>query len=205
MIVSTERKFLFVHIQRTGGGSVSRLLRRNVPDARRFMMPHAHASDALRRLGPAYHDYYSFAFVRNPWDRMVSWFTMLKRQVHKTRHRWSVYKFAAATAGFEAFLNATEVRRNGRARYSLAFTQSDYLTDESGYLIVNDVFRLENMEADCRRMAERCGFSFTAIPHNHRTRHAHYSTFYTPETRQIVAARFAADIERFGYTFNIPE
>jgi hypothetical protein len=203
MIKSESHSFLFIHIQRTGGGSVSRMLRANVPDARRFLMPHSHAQEALEKLGNRYPHFYKFSFVRNPWERMVSWFAMLTRHVRQvSKPGWNRYKFAAATSGFENFLNADAVKRVGKSHYSLAFNQLDYLMDTAGNLLVDDVFRLENFTSDCQLMAARCGFVLPRVFHTHKIQHAHYSTYYTPSTKQLIADRFARDIDYLGYRFD---
>src|SRR5215212_1801647 len=72
-----EPKFIFIHIQKTGGVSISNLLRRYIPTTTRGRGPrHITARRALRQVeNPG--DYFNFAFVRNPWDRLVSWYTMI--------------------------------------------------------------------------------------------------------------------------------
>ncbi|MGE5626406.1 MAG: hypothetical protein ACM3ZT_12760 [Bacillota bacterium] len=59
----------FIHVHKTGGQFVNRLLLQHLPDARRvgYHLPRSEAPADLRRL-PA------FAFVRNPWDWYVSWY-----------------------------------------------------------------------------------------------------------------------------------
>jgi hypothetical protein len=63
------RECLFIHLHKTGGQFVNRLLLEHLPDARRvgYHLPRSEAPDGLRAL-PA------FAFMRNPWDWYVSWY-----------------------------------------------------------------------------------------------------------------------------------
>ena len=39
-------------------------------------------------------------------------------------------------------------------------------------------------------------------PHRNRSGHKDYRTYYTDETRDLVAEAFRGDIETFGYTFD---
>ena len=78
MLISDERRMLFVHIPKTGGASVEQLLREMCPDAR-SVGKQRHAR--LRRIltqHPELEGYWSFGFVRNPWARMVSWYAMIE-------------------------------------------------------------------------------------------------------------------------------
>lgn len=63
------RELLFIHLHKTGGQFVNRLLLEHLPDARRigYHLPRSEAPEELRAL-PA------FAFMRNPWDWYVSWY-----------------------------------------------------------------------------------------------------------------------------------
>src|SRR5690606_6950580 len=99
MIVSRRHGIVFIHIWKTGGtsiatalenhlslrASVGEMLRRriaarwNVLFRRPVLGKHAYAVDISQRLGAAYEQYFSFAFVRNPWDWLVSWYTFVRR------------------------------------------------------------------------------------------------------------------------------
>jgi hypothetical protein len=62
-------RLLFIHVHKTGGQFVNRLLLEHLPGARRmgYHLPRSEAPAEQRDL-PA------FAFVRNPWDWYVSWY-----------------------------------------------------------------------------------------------------------------------------------
>ena len=77
MRVSDSQRLLFVHIPKTGGATVERVLDNNVDDIR-FERSRRHdtLSEILERE-PDLSAYWTFGFVRNPWSRMVSWWAMI--------------------------------------------------------------------------------------------------------------------------------
>ncbi len=56
----------------------------------------------------------------------------------------------------------------------------------NGELLVDFIGRLENFDADLRKVCERTGIELETVPHKNRSDHTHYRELYTPETEQIV-------------------
>ncbi|RKZ44139.1 MAG: hypothetical protein DRR16_03365 [Candidatus Parabeggiatoa sp. nov. 3] len=77
MLINRTQKFLFIHIQRTGGSSIRKVLTEAFPDTKYFLGSHDHALWAKPHLDSEWPNYYKIAFVRNPWERMFSWYTMI--------------------------------------------------------------------------------------------------------------------------------
>lgn len=127
---------------------------------------------------------YTFAFVRNPWDRLVS-----------------CYRDKIG-GELDDFTNFSE---SGVAHCLAHFrSQHDYLTNLSGDIAVDFVGRYENLVSDFQHLAHEIG-----LPSNtklHRLQAApkvvDYADYYTPDTRNVVATRFAQDIELFSYQFD---
>jgi hypothetical protein len=88
VLVSDSRKLVFVHIQKTGGVTVLRLLQKNIPDLRTVVARHAFASQGMEKLD-GWDEYFRFAFVRNPWDRLVSWHTMIRTAQEIKARPWN--------------------------------------------------------------------------------------------------------------------
>jgi hypothetical protein len=170
-----------------------------------MMAWHAHAKDALERLGPArFARFYCFGIVRNPWERLLSWHTMLASKP-LDRHRspegsWAAYRNSVRRIPFSEFLEKTAVLPYGGCQFSFAFNQVDYLCDAQGKLLA-EVFRFEDYRASCRTIGERLGIDLSAMTHRSLSSHPPYRKCYTAETREIVAQRFRRDIEMFGYDF----
>lgn len=200
---SDSHRLLFVHIPKTGGASVERLLDRHLDDSQGQGSRH----DTLREIlemEPALTDYWIFGFVRNPWARMVSLWSMIdtagrsaEAGDESNRRKFETYPVWRAVRGydFETFLTrgADEVERLRRTQVDFLYTpqrQPDFIG------------RTENISEDINVVRDRIGLPITgSLPHRHKGSHGPYRDFYTPSLRDRVAQLFAADIEAFGYEF----
>ncbi len=211
MLISRSKKFLFVHIQKTAGRSFEAVLKENIPDLETFMGTHDHARWAKDKLGDEWADFYKVAFVRNPWDRLVSWYTMIrekgemtwrKRILGKRRYNDLTQYVLANSNSFEEFIyNCTDTIDDIDGRKSIIYNQLDYLSDEGGSLIVDFVGRFENLASDSKKVFEQLGFENASLPHKNSSKHRNYRTYYTEETREEVRRMYSRDIEFFGYEF----
>jgi hypothetical protein len=214
MIISPGRRYIFVHIPKTGGTSMAvalearahrddiligdspkALRRRNRLrglTARGRIWKHATLSDIDGIVTPAQIDtMLCFCLVRNPWDRMVSYYHWLRDQsfdhpaVALARH-----------TDFGGFLSDPANRAS-----IAAWPYGRYMRDATGREKADLFVRLEHLEQDMAPLAAHLGF-VPVLPHVNRSERAPgYRGYYDTSTRAIVADICAADIERFGYSF----
>jgi len=209
MLISHHNRFLFIHIQKTAGSSLSQLLKENVADLSSFRGTHDHALWAKSAGGFIWEDYYKFAFVRNPWDRLVSWYMMITQHSQRLLLEQPGYehnllwRYVLENAdSFESFIhNCTACIDDVDGRKSFVFNQLDYLTDEAGNCIVDFIGRFETFSADTLKLCDALGLDNVAISHTNTSTHAHYRDYYNDVTRRLVAQRFAKDIDYFSYQF----
>ncbi|GAA2134086.1 sulfotransferase family 2 domain-containing protein [Nocardioides bigeumensis] len=209
MIVSDSARVLFVHVQKTGGLTVQDLLRHALPDA----VPvqglgggrHARLGAALK-VRPELRDYFVFGFVRNPWARMWSWYSMVQRRreaveagsefmTEKLGRNQFWAKVMTDFPDFETFVlqGSDEVKR-------LRTPQVRYLRAPGRR--ADFVGKTENLEADVREVFGRLGLSLPGeIPRNNAGPPDDYRTHYTPVARERVAELFDQDVRAFGYSF----
>lgn len=205
MLVSDKHKLVFVHIQKTGGATITNILREYTPDVRGLGARHQFAVQGQKKLGASWDDYFKFAFVRNPWARLVSWHAMIRRAEKRgARPQNKLWRYAQQnSSNFDEFIRlcTDEIQVGRGVRYSFTYNQLDYVTDEKGEFLVDFVGRLENFDDDLRTVLTKTGISLEAVPQYNRSKHGHYSEMYTPETEEIVRRRFERDIDFFGYEF----
>lgn len=143
-------------------------------------------------LIPSLDGLFAFSLVRNPWDRMVSYYHWLRGQ--------SFDHPAVALAGqmpFDDFVQAAHVRASMRASPA-----RHYMTDAQGREKCDAYIRLEAFDEDAAPLWAHLGFSLVLPKANTSAREADFRTYYGNDARQAVAEDCAEDIERFGYRFD---
>ncbi len=143
-------------------------------------------------LVPTLDGLFAFTLVRNPWDRMVSYYHWLRGQ--RFDHP------AVALAGqlpFEDFVQAGQVRASMQASPA-----RHYMTDVSGQERCNAYIRIETLEQDAQPLWDHLGFALALPRANTSDRDADFRTYYSDMARQAVAEDCGEDIERFGYSFD---
>jgi hypothetical protein len=214
MLLSYTPSFIFLHVDKVAGSSIqvalaryaeprknSRLRRKLVWLGalnqiahlyRALEFPEHVTADTVRRClpGEVYATAFKFAFVRNPYDRLVSRYAFLRNSVRHRDHRRVM-----RLKGFEEFIH-WEIRRN-------RVSQHRYVTDAKGRLIVDFVGRYEELHRDFANVCSRLGLA-AELALNNVVGHPDYRTYYTPRTRALVARSCAYDLELFDYDFDGP-
>ena len=178
--------FVFVHINKTGGTSVSRALG--------LRRRHRTARELQLEYGELWTKKFRFSIVRNPWDRVVSHYHY--------RVKTNESGLADEQLAFRDWVILAYQENNPKYcdKPKQFGAQWNWLIDESGNCIVDYIMRFENLEEDfnalCRRINRRA-----SLPHLNSSDHADYRSYFDDETKEIIAGRFKVDLEKFGYEF----
>ena len=199
-------KTIFVHNQKTAGMSIEKYMFERLSGSKLFLERHAYVEDGINKLGEkAWEEYFSFGFVRNPWSRLVSWYTMIvETPPDKPNKLWN-YVHRNSNSFNEFVENCTDelvdVRDGFNYRKSFTRNQFDYFTDSEGEISVDFIGRFENLQEDLDKVLARLGLPRYTLPIVNATKKKDYRTYYDDDTRKIVGIRFKKDIDHFGYTF----
>ncbi|MBT8488005.1 MAG: sulfotransferase family protein [Gemmatimonadetes bacterium] len=181
------------------------------------------------RIRDEYPDYFTFAFVRDPWDRVASVYfgkvkpgkyvlylprlTMLP--VRMTWVYWLLSKLGldrvaipfmrgpliTPDISFDDFVALVAGTEDSDLDPHLR-GQLSFLTDERGRLIPDFVGRSEDMRASLEEVGRTLGVEIQQVPRLGATKGQkgrNYSRFYSERTWELVRRRFQEDIEAFGY------
>lgn len=207
MIVSHRHRFVFTAIPKTGTHSVRHALRTHLgPDdmeqARLFVekafpipelarIGHGHISLAEVRpfLGEQeFGSYLKFAFVRNPFDRFISYCAFAtSREGTFDRDPKRVMRHFLFTAP--------------PMQHIIFRPQHLFITGPDGALLADAVGKVEEMQASYDAIAARIGIATTPLDHANRSRRGAYRDYYDQETIDGVAKIYARDLDLFGYDY----
>ncbi len=216
MIISHSRRYIFVHIPKTGGTSLALALESkamkddiligDTPKAKRRrkrvkalqtsarLWKHSTLSDIVDLMPKTgFQGYFVFTLVRNPWDRMVSYYTWARAQT------FDHPAIALARAvDFSSFLSDTQtqaaVARNG---------YETYVRDATGRERCDLYMKIEELPDGIALIEERLGLRLPVPPKiNTSERARDWRGYYSDADAARVASLCKADIARFGYRFD---
>ena len=208
VIISNRHRFIFAAIPKTGTHAVRQALREHLADDdleqvglfinKRFpwqdlaAIQHGHLS--LRQVRPflgeeAFADAFKFAFVRNPFDRFVSYcaFMMRNGDAFQTQPQAVMRHFL--------FIEPPE-------GHVLFQSQASLLLDEDAQTLLTDqVGRVEDMQGSYDAICAQIGIASRPLDRVNATKRQDYRRYYDQALIEAVTARYAQDLDLFGYSF----
>lgn len=193
-----QQKCIFVHVPKTAGTSMSRAI---------FGGPGAGHTDVRGyQLGLSkseWQGFYSFAFVRNPWDRCFSAYRYLKSgNLNKNNLAWSSRNLEKSKNFSDficKFLNAETMVQNHVFR-----PQFRYICTVGNRISVDFVGKFERIEEDFNRVLSKLERQSIGLPKLNKSGPPfNYQEHYSPEAAEKVSELYATDIELFGYRYKV--
>lgn len=186
--------FVFVHIPKTAGkGVVYSLFGED-------FLGHNYASNYKKREPDFFEKSFSFAFVRNPWDRLVSAYHYLySRKAGPVGNEFAEKFINQAT--FKEFVADFSRRKDLYTQWTHFIPQSRFVKDANGDVIVDFIGRFENLASDYQIIRDRMGIKGADLVVKNRSIHAEYWSYYDYTSAMLVADIYKEDIDLFGYQF----
>ncbi len=133
-------------------------------------------------------NYQIFCVIRNPFDRI-----------------FSMWKWESSVKGF---FEGVDYKKLKFKEFLQNHTWDWYFKPQydfiySDHIDINRVnlIRFENLQNDFDIACDKIEIPRQQLPHTNKSKHKHYTEYYDDETKQIVAEKYAIDIEYFGYEF----
>jgi len=179
-MINHTHRFVFIHIPKTGGTSLEMAFGY---DEKNHHIKHLNAQNYSYLLGNIFSEYKKISIIRNPWDRVLSFYMYRKMQNRLPSNVNSLSEWV-------------HFIRHKKGCFAGIY---DYLSNDNS--ICCDLFlNFYTLEEDFGNFCKSQNISLK-LPHKNKTKHKHYTEYYDEETKQIVAEKYAKDIEYFGYEF----
>lgn len=183
MLISHKHKFIILHAGKCAGSSIRKCLY-NIIDEPAIQIKKAHPNlseceEIIRKTNRDPEEYIVIGMVRNPFDRMVSWY------YH------ALYMAKSFTGSFDDFCETRLVNR------------SENLIPP--YNKCDHIIRYEYLQDDFDNFLKLIGLPAYKLPHINKNTDRpkdHYRTIHTKNTIEITTQYFASVITMFNYKFD---
>ncbi len=200
-------KCIFIHVPKVAGSSIERV----IYQTDKWLVGHVKASDYTKFDKDKFDSYFSFGFVRNPYDRVVSAYHYLKNDSPDPRDiKWGRLHINNLT--FEEFilsLQDEEFKEEILSKNHFSF-QYKYLCDKNMNILVNFIGKFEKLDNDFKKILNILRRKDSLV-HINKSKHLNYRDYYNSQTYKIIREIYRDDFEIFDYDledkkyFNIPQ
>ncbi|MEO0416758.1 MAG: sulfotransferase family 2 domain-containing protein [Verrucomicrobiota bacterium] len=187
-----EPRCVFIHIPKTAGTSI-----------RKGFFKENYSGPYHDGIPDDWADAFSFAFVRNPYDRIISSWKMFTSGTDEFK---GTFPPLPLKAFLEIVTNDAIPHTAGSTNYpELVRHHTLPLTHPANHLDkAQFIGRMENLEADFASICEEIGAEYAPLNKRQFTqRRADFQSYYCPETKKIVSEYFRDDFDRLNYSWDI--
>ena len=196
MFYRKDHGYIFVHNPKAAGRSIRTALDYDEP----LPCPVSHVP--LYAIDD-HEKYFSFGFVRNPWDRLVSYYSYLCQRPNEGKDNYS--RKQVKSLGFNKWLINSRMLLFGddHPDVNINKMKSVQARSQMWWLEGCDfIGQFENLNEDLKQAAYWGGFEIkNPLKNLNLTKHNHYTQYYDQNSVNFVKKYFEEDIDRFGYKY----
>jgi hypothetical protein len=193
MVISDSHRFIFLAVPKAGSSSIEAALAPYTSELTSQFNKHATVLKLKRDLPPEiWNGYFKFAFVRNPYDRIESWYYYRQRRAlaDPNHPHHDLYTGDKTFAEFAQWF----------PRHDMIFKQTDFIAPHGGGLLVDQVYRFENLHNEFSNLCSRLLLPPLVLPKIRASeRQAKEQSIWNAASRRIVNEYFAEDFAMFDY------
>jgi LPS sulfotransferase NodH len=188
--INHKCKCIYIHIPKVAGISIEESLFGE-------KVGHKKAIDYLDDNKKLFEEYYSFSFVRNPYDRLVSAYIFLRDGGRNDLDKQWADENLSEFNSFKDFVISLDKLIMKRFHF---YPQYLFLCDKDDRVIVDYVGKYENLHEDFKHVCNVLGRD-CELPHKNRTlkKSFDYREYYDYEMKEIVYKCYKKDFDLFGY------
>lgn len=187
-----NKKAIFIHIPKTASSSIRKILNSNDD---KLYSKHRIALNLFYENKQKFTEYYSFAFVRNPFDRLVSAYFYLKSKENKCFTKKYLEKYSSFKEFVKYFFNRNNIKKQVHL-----WPQYWFVCGPNKHIIIDYVGRYEAINDDFTYISKRISNETRILPHINRSKHKNWKFYYNSEIANIVYNAYQEDFTLFGYS-----
>lgn len=215
-MISIEKKFLFIHVPKTGGNSIQNILSKYSEDKivtlakhqdgiERFevrsnkyaIQKHSTLNQYRKEIEPEiFKRLFKFSTIRNPWDLCISYYF----SPHRGKIEWNRDSFkeliqTIPTIRHYLMIESIADRLNRKLHISFS-NKAKPLDCDIDFLI-----RFEKLNEDFKKVCDILEIPFVELPQRNKSKREHYTEYYDDELIELVRRRFSDEIKHVNYIY----
>ena len=175
-MIIEEHKAIFIHIPKNAGTSIETLFANNSFKIQPYK--HADIYEIKNKFPEIYDSYRKFTIIRNPYDKMVSWYFYLKKNLGD----YDVIEFNEWIKDPSKFWHANDP-------ISFLKPQCDWV-DETVIII-----KYENLDKGLNKFFNEK----ISLPVTNKSDRNHFSDYYNEDSLNIIYDRYKEDFKKYNY------
>lgn len=216
-MISHQYKCIFIHIPKCGGTSIEVFLKKNagaLGHRKEEGLEYTMRREGLAKVINLYPQYFTFTFVRNPFDRFVSIWKHSERgkgyyfNRPKKNLNFNEYAHLIKEANLEQLSLFDKYHSRKQIEFILDYNKSCFFgVPRKTGVDCNFIGKYENLQDDFKRICQILKINNYKLPLEMISPEAkkiirpHYSSYYDDETLAIVKDIYSEDIKYLGYKF----
>lgn len=224
MPIYNNHKLIHIHIPKTAGVSISNLISKEgiengihtlygsingntskfLTGSECTILQHIFWNEIKSSYPIQWYVYKKFAFVRNPYDRIVSIYSYLKHLVNCGVNGHPFMK--SPSQKFDDFVELIEIEmQNNFVKFSHNivchfYKQTDFICGINGAIMIDFVGKFENIEEDIKWLYQYLKVEkIDILPFLNKTEHQNYMDYYNSKTKKIIYKLYESDFKKFDY------
>ena len=194
-IILDEKEVVFASVAKSACSSIKTSIYGSPPEGiqiHQYTSPLSH-----RRIPKKKTSYFSFAIVRDPYERLASCYRAKFNKVDESKFMFSNYLFGFLKNddSFEEFVRKVSkipdilCDRHFKAQNKIVFASGKKM---------DFIGKFENLPSDFEEIRER--YDFAELPMLNKSSGRTASDLFSDETRALASKRYEKDFELFGYS-----
>jgi hypothetical protein len=224
-MISIKKRFLFIHVEKTGGNSIQTVLKDysedvfdnihdigkggkkqildgvenfEVKNLKYGTIKHSRLRDYKRVLEQdVYEGLFKFSTIRNPWERMIScYFSPHRKGLPWDREEFIRVVKAAPTLS-DCITLDSPLSKGIKNKIKRWIPLSEAKLDRD----IDFLMRYEHLNEDFAQVCKKLILPVIQLPVIHKSNRQHYSHYYDEELIRIVEDKFCDEIDFGEYKF----